>query len=80
MGPYSSCTIPRQPLPQWQYGPISHLPPGMYSVAYRGPHSQTRPRVQLREPPIALQSLPSNEEEPSVETPLMGSNKRESTV
>lgn len=78
---YSSCTMPRQPPPQWQYGPVSHLPPGIYPLTYRGPHPQTRPRIQQRDLPIALQPLPSNDEvEPSVETPLMGTRKRESTV
>ncbi|CAH1186722.1 unnamed protein product [Phyllotreta striolata] len=79
-----ACTLPRQPAQQWLYGPMGHLPPGVYPVAYR-----TAPRqVQgAREPPIALQAMapaPAGvgvvvEEEPSVETPLVA-NKRESTV
>lgn len=41
----ASCTLPRQPPQQWQYGPISHLPPGMYPVQYRGvPVAQQRLR------------------------------------
>ncbi|XP_066262553.1 nephrin-like isoform X2 [Euwallacea similis] len=83
MIPYSTtCTLPRQPPQQWQYGPVSHLPPGMYPVQYRGgPIAQQRLRsTQTREPPIPLQPLPiATEEEPSPETPLMA-NKRESTV
>ncbi|KAH1007811.1 hypothetical protein HUJ04_005004 [Dendroctonus ponderosae] len=78
----ASCTLPRQPPQQWQYGPISHLPPGMYPVQYRGvPVAQQRLRsTQTRDPPIPLQPLPAApEEEASPETPLMA-NKRESTV
>nr|XP_015837001.1 PREDICTED: nephrin isoform X2 [Tribolium castaneum] len=78
MGGYAPCTLPRQPQ-QWQYGPVSHLPPGVYPVPYRGPHPQQRPRPQPREPPIPMQPLATTEEEPSVDTPLMV-NKRESTV
>ncbi|XP_050305453.1 protein turtle homolog B-like isoform X2 [Anthonomus grandis grandis] len=83
MSAYStSCTLPRQPPQTWQYGPVSHLPPGMYPVQYRGgPVAPPRIRAtQTREPPIPLQPLVSApEEEPSPETPLMA-NKRESTV
>ncbi|CAH0550104.1 unnamed protein product [Brassicogethes aeneus] len=69
----------QHPPQQWQYGPVSHLPPGVYPVQYRGAHPQQRPRPPPREPPIPLQPLATTEEEPSVETPLMA-NKRESTV
>ncbi|CAG9835037.1 unnamed protein product, partial [Diabrotica balteata] len=80
MTPYTSCTLPRQPPQQWLYGPMSHLPPGMYPVAYRsGPLPTQRSHPQTREPPIALQPLSMTEEEPSAETPLVP-NKRESTV
>ncbi|KAL1513584.1 hypothetical protein ABEB36_002979 [Hypothenemus hampei] len=78
----TTCTLPRQPPQQWQYGPVSHLPPGLYPVQYRGASiAQQRLRsTQTREPPIPLQPLPvATEEEPSPETPLMA-NKRESTV
>lgn len=78
MGPYPSCTLPRQP-PQWQYGPVSHLPPGLYPIQYRGPAPQQRPRPPPREAAIPLQPLSTTEEEPSAETPLM-MNKRESSV
>ncbi|CAH1979575.1 unnamed protein product [Acanthoscelides obtectus] len=81
--PYTSCTLPRpQPPPgQWQYGPMSHLPPALYPAQYR--HAPPR-RQQPREPPIALQPIATapaagQEEEPSADTPLMA-NKRESTV
>ncbi|CAH1102842.1 unnamed protein product [Psylliodes chrysocephalus] len=78
--PFASCTLPRQPPQQWLYGPMSHLPPGVYPVAYRtGPHPPQRQHPQTREPPIALQPLSTTEEEPSAETPLVP-NKRESTV
>ncbi|KAF7265536.1 hypothetical protein GWI33_021071 [Rhynchophorus ferrugineus] len=82
MPPYSaSCTLPRQPPQQWQYGPVNHLPPGLYPVGYRNA-TMTQQRLrstQTREPPIPLQPMTgSNEEEPSPETPLMA-NKREST-
>ncbi|XP_056646735.1 hemicentin-1-like [Diorhabda sublineata] len=80
MSPFASCTLPRQPPQQWLYGPMSHLPPGMYPVAYRsGPHQSQRSHPQSREPPIALQPLSTTEEEPSAETPLVP-NKKESTV
>ncbi|CAG9766131.1 unnamed protein product [Ceutorhynchus assimilis] len=78
----SSCTLPRQPQQQWQYGPVSHLPPAMYPIQYRAaPLAQQRLRTtQSREPPIPLQPLVTSiEEEFSPETPLMA-NKRESTV
>lgn len=77
--PYSTCSLPR---PQWQYGPMSHLPPGMYpTMAYRSAAHPQRTRAAPREPPIALQPInAATEEEPSVETPLMGTNKRESAV
>ncbi|XP_063905692.1 nephrin isoform X2 [Zophobas morio] len=78
IGAYAPCTLPRQPQ-QWQYGPVSHLPPGVYPVPYRGPHPQQRPRPQPRQPPIPMQPLAATEEEPSPDTPLM-LNKRESTV
>lgn len=79
MGPYASCTLPRQPPQPWQYGPVGHLAPGTYPVQYRGQHPQQRIRLPQRDPPIAMQPLAITEEEPSVETPLMA-NKRESTV
>ncbi|XP_022907185.1 neural cell adhesion molecule 2-like [Onthophagus taurus] len=75
IGSYGQCTLPRQP--QWQYGPVAHLPPGVYPVQYRGTLPQ-RARNISREPPIQMQPLTSAEEEPSVDTPLV--NKRESTV
>lgn len=78
MGPYAPCTLPRQPQ-QWSYGPVTHLPPGVYPVQYRGPHPQQRARPISREPPIPLQPLSTTEEEPSADTPLMA-NKLESTV
>ncbi|XP_060532294.1 nephrin-like isoform X2 [Cylas formicarius] len=83
INPYNtSCTLPRQPPQPWQYGPVSHLPPGVYPLSYRGvPLQQQRLRsTQTREPPIPMQPLATAaEEEPSPETPLMA-NKRESTV
>ncbi|XP_065168028.1 nephrin isoform X3 [Atheta coriaria] len=81
MQPYAACTLPRQP-PQWQYGPVSHLPPGVYpTIQYRGAHPapQGRPRPPPRDAPIPLQPLGGGDEEPSADTPLMV-NKRESTV
>lgn len=77
MNPYTQCTLPRQQ-PQWQYGPVAHLPPGVYQVPYRGHVPQQRIRNVPRDPPIPMQSLATTEEEPSVETPLV--NKKESTV
>lgn len=78
MGPYAQCTLPRQPS-QWQYGPVAHLPPGVYPVQFRGPHPPQRSRPTTREPPIPMQPLITTDDEPSVQTPLMV-NKRESTV
>lgn len=79
MSSYAQCTLPRQQQ-QWQYGPMGHLPPGVYPVPYRAPQPQQRFRPPSREPPIPMQPLASTvEEEPSVDTPLMA-NKRESTV
>ncbi|XP_018319740.1 hemicentin-1-like [Agrilus planipennis] len=77
MAPFPPCTLPRQVAQQWQYGPLSHLPPNMYQMPqYRGPPPNLRPR--LREPPIPLQAIVATEEEPSPNTPLV--NKRESSV
>ncbi|KAK9743685.1 hypothetical protein QE152_g8456 [Popillia japonica] len=77
MNPYTQCTLPRQQ-PQWQYGPVAHLPPGVYQVPYRGTVPPQRMRNIARDQPIPMHSLTTTEEEPSVETPLV--NKRESTV
>lgn len=77
INPYTQCTLPRQQ-PQWQYGPVAHLPPGVYQVPYRGTVPQPRMRNIPRDPPIPMQSLTTTEEEASVDTPLV--NKRESTV
>lgn len=82
MGHYPQYTLPRQTQQsQWQYGPVGHLPPGIYPIPYQGSlPTQQRQRPAPREPPIPLQPiLQPPEEESSVETPLM-INKRESTV
>lgn len=82
VGSYTSCTLPRQQqqqVAQWQYGPVAHLPPGVYPVPYHTPHPQLRPRAPPREPPIPMQPLATTDEEPTPDTPLMV-NKRESSV
>ncbi|CAH1163760.1 unnamed protein product, partial [Phaedon cochleariae] len=80
MSPFSSSTMPRQSPHQWQYTPSNHpRPPVHPPAAYRGVHPQQWLGPQQKEPPIALQALPTTEEEPSAETPLVA-NKRESTV